>query len=174
VRARQELFAAQAELRTARGDAENLRTELNVMKARVDELDAGLSAEKKRAAALDAELGIAGSRAKELEAELGIVTVRVKELETELGVARARIREVETSRTDSAAAAAAGDDLKVLKGIGPKFEKLLRGAGVTSIAQIASWTESDIDTFAKELGIKPERIRKDDWVGSAKRALPGG
>jgi len=119
VRARQELAAAQVELRTTRGEVYNLRDELNVAKSRIAELHG------------------------------------------------------ELNRSRSAAITQPGDDLKVIKGIGPKYEKLLRSAGVTSLAEIASWSDGDVDAIAKKLGIKADRIRKDDWVGNAKR-LGGG
>jgi len=119
VRARQELAAAQVELRTTRVDAYNLRGELDIAKSRIAAL------------------------------------------------------EVELNRSRSAAITQPGDDLKVIKGIGPKYEKLLRSAGVTSLAEIASWSDADVDAIAKKLGIKADRIRKDDWVGNAKR-LGGG
>jgi predicted flap endonuclease-1-like 5' DNA nuclease len=100
-----------------------------------------------------------------LRAELTTAKSRIEELEAELRKAQATAQ--------AAVPTAVGDDLKVIKGIGPKFEKLLRGAGVTSLAQIAAWTDADIDSIAKSLGIKADRIRKDDWVGNAKRSTGG-
>lgn len=62
------------------------------------------------------------------------------------------------------------DDLKQIKGIGPKLEEVLRAEGVTGFAQIAAWDEAEIDRFAERLGRLGRRIRSDDWVGQA-RAL---
>ena len=100
-----------------------------------------------------------------LRAELGTAKARIEELEAEL-------RKVQ-SAAQSAVPTVVGDDLKVIKGIGPKYEKLLRSAGVTTLAQIASWNDADVDEIAKKLGVKAERIRKDDWVGNAKRQTGG-
>ncbi|MGH1357067.1 MAG: 50S ribosomal protein L21, partial [Thalassovita sp.] len=51
----------------------------------------------------------------------------------------------------AAPAAAGGDDLKTLSGVGPALEKKLNAAGVTSFAQIAAWTEADIAEFDEKL-----------------------
>jgi predicted flap endonuclease-1-like 5' DNA nuclease len=64
-----------------------------------------------------------------------------------------------------------GEDLKVVKGIGPKFEKLLKAEGIVNVRQIADWTEADAEVVAKKIGVKLERIRREDWIGSAKRRL---
>lgn len=107
--------------------------------------------------------------------ELRTARADVYTFRTELGAARSRIEELEAAlrklqfAAQSAVPTAVGDDLKVIKGIGPKYEKLLRSSGVTTLAQIAGWTDSDIDSIAKTLGIKADRIRKDDWVGNARR-----
>ncbi len=64
----------------------------------------------------------------------------------------------------------ADSDLKTISGIGPKLESLLKDMGVTTIAQIAGWTDKDIARFDKELGFEG-RIVRDDWVGQAKALL---
>jgi predicted flap endonuclease-1-like 5' DNA nuclease len=112
--------------------------------------------------------------------ELRTARAEVYKLRDELGAAKSRVEELEADLrkaqfvAQAAGPTAVGDDLKAIKGIGPKFEKLLRGAGVTSLAQVAAWSDSDIDSIAKSLGIKADRIRKDDWVGNAKRHTGGG
>lgn len=71
------------------------------------------------------------------------------------------------------APAAASDDLTEIKGIGPKYAKLLRQLGVTRIAEIASWTDEDVERAAAGLGIKPSRIRRAGWVASARQLAAG-
>lgn len=90
------------------------------------------------------------------------------ELEQKLRDAEERAR-----RLAEAPRAASGDDLTQLKGIGPGLEKALRGAGVTTFAQIAAWTEADIRAIAPVLRARPERIQREDWVGKAQRLLQG-
>jgi predicted flap endonuclease-1-like 5' DNA nuclease len=130
--------------------------------ARVRDLQAQVVRARQELINVQVELRTARGEADNLRAELGVAKTRIEELESQL------------KKAQSAPPAARGDDLKVIKGIGPKFEKLLHAAGVTSLAQIAAWTDADIDSMAAKLGVKAERIRKDDWVGNAKRQSSGG
>ncbi len=67
----------------------------------------------------------------------------------------------------------ARDDLKRIKGVGPKLEKMLNALGVTSFAQIAEWDEADIDRIDPQLGNFQGRIRRDSWVEQAKFLASG-
>jgi large subunit ribosomal protein L21 len=64
-------------------------------------------------------------------------------------------------------AAAGGDDLKLLSGVGPALEKKLHEAGVTSFAQIAAWTDADVEDFGEKLSFKG-RIEREGWIEQAK------
>ena len=66
-----------------------------------------------------------------------------------------------------AAAAAGADDLKLLSGVGPALEKKLLEAGVTSFAQIAAWTDADVEEFGEKLSFKG-RIEREGWIEQAK------
>ena len=66
-----------------------------------------------------------------------------------------------------AAAVEGADDLKKLSGVGPALEKKLLEAGVTTFAQIAAWTEADIEAFDEKLSFKG-RIEREGWVEQAK------
>lgn len=76
-------------------------------------------------------------------------------------------RSVAAPAAAPAAVAAGADDLKKLSGVGPALEKKLLAAGVTSFAQIASWTEADIAEFDEKLSFKG-RIQREGWVDQAK------
>lgn len=65
------------------------------------------------------------------------------------------------------------DDLRRIKGIGPKLATLLQQLGVTSYAQIAGWTDADIDALDAKLGAFAGRPRRDNWVEQA-RLLSSG
>ena len=41
-----------------------------------------------------------------------------------------------------------------------------------SAAQLAAWSDEDIDTYGARIKVSPERIRREDWVGQA-RAIVG-
>lgn len=60
------------------------------------------------------------------------------------------------------------DDLKRIKGVGPKLEKLLNSLGVTSYSQIAAWDDDEIDRIDSQLGTFAGRIRRDDWPAQAR------
>lgn len=66
-----------------------------------------------------------------------------------------------------------GDNLLKLKGVGPKLGALLTELGVTSFAQIASWTDSDIATIDAKLGNFKGRPVRDQWVDQAKYLAAG-
>lgn len=57
-----------------------------------------------------------------------------------------------------------GDDLRRIKGVGPKLATLLASLGVTRFSQIAAWDEGDIDRMDAQLGAFAGRIRRDNWV----------
>ncbi|AGB70786.1 MULTISPECIES: 5' DNA nuclease [Rhizobium] len=70
-------------------------------------------------------------------------------------------------------AAEKADDLKRISGVGPKLEQVLNGRGIKRFADIAAWSDADIERIDGELGFEG-RIRRDDWVGQAKELLPKG
>jgi large subunit ribosomal protein L21 len=63
--------------------------------------------------------------------------------------------------------AAAGGDLKKLSGVGPALEKKLIAAGVTSLEQVAAWTEADVTKLDEKLSFKG-RIEREGWIAQAK------
>ena len=71
-----------------------------------------------------------------------------------------------------AKAAAGGDDLKQLSGVGPALEKKLHAAGVTTFAQIADWTADDVAAMDEKLSFKG-RIEREGWIEQAKELAKG-
>ena len=65
------------------------------------------------------------------------------------------------------------DDLKRIKGVGPKLETLLGSLGVTSFSQIAAWDDDEIDRIDAQLGAFAGRIRRDDWPAQARYLAAG-
>lgn len=70
------------------------------------------------------------------------------------------------------AATAGADDLKKLSGVGPALEKKLHAAGVTSFAQVAAWTDADVEDFGEKLSFKG-RIEREGWIDQAKKLAKG-
>lgn len=88
-------------------------------------------------------------------------------------VAVAAQDEVEEQAVREALDAGEVDDLRMIKGIGPKLVALLNSLGVTRFEQIAGWSEEDIDRIDAQLGAFAGRPRRDGWVEQAK-LLAGG
>lgn len=65
------------------------------------------------------------------------------------------------------------DDLRRIKGLGPKMATLLHSLGVTTYAQIAGWSDADLDALDTKLGAFAGRPRRDSWVEQA-RLLSSG
>ena len=60
------------------------------------------------------------------------------------------------------------DDLKEIKGIGPKFEKDLNGKGIYYFRQIGAWKAKDVKMVEGVIDSIPGRIARDEWVKQAK------
>lgn len=60
------------------------------------------------------------------------------------------------------------DDLKVIKGIGPKMEELLNGFGITAWEQVAALKKDQVAKVGDALETFPGRIERDEWVAQAK------
>ena len=65
------------------------------------------------------------------------------------------------------------DDLKKIKGVGPKFEGDLNSKGVYYFRQIAAWTPADIKMIDDMLDSFSGRIERDEWVKQAKELAKG-
>jgi len=64
-------------------------------------------------------------------------------------------------------------NLELIKGLGPKVNTLLKGLGVTSFAQVASWTAADVSEIDAQLGAFAGRITRDNWIDQAQLLAAG-
>lgn len=60
------------------------------------------------------------------------------------------------------------DDLKKIKGIGPKFEGDLNSKGIYYFRQIGAWKVADIKMVEELIDSIPGRIKRDEWVKQAR------
>lgn len=60
------------------------------------------------------------------------------------------------------------DDLKLIKGVGPKLERMLHGMGYFHFDQIAAWTASDVAWVDENLEGFTGRVSRDEWVRQAR------
>jgi large subunit ribosomal protein L21 len=86
--------------------------------------------------------------------------------------AKAAAEPVALMSADAGAGAGKVDDISLIGGIGPKMHKILTDLGVSTFAQIASWTDADIEKMEEH--IKPKgRIAREEWVEQAKELMAG-
>lgn len=122
-------------------------------------------------------------RASELEVELDRVTNRIAELEVLTRPDETQIEALDQGAVELLADASndqyddttrhrsAGDDLKLIKGVGPAIEKTLNELGIFRYEQIAGISEYEIDRIAERLRGLRTRIYREDWIGQARALL---
>jgi predicted flap endonuclease-1-like 5' DNA nuclease len=76
--------------------------------------------------------------------------------------------------TLSAAREGGPDNLKEIKGVGPKLEKLLHSMGFYHFDQIANWTADEEAWVNANLEGFKGRVSRDNWVEQAKILASGG
>ena len=64
------------------------------------------------------------------------------------------------------------DDLTDISGVGPVIVKKLAAEGVTTFAQVAAWTDADVDAIEEKLSFKG-RVGREDWIAQAKELAKG-
>lgn len=64
--------------------------------------------------------------------------------------------------------AAAADALTELTGVGPALATKLNEAGITTFAQVAAWTEADLDALSETITGLKAKAEKNDWINAAK------
>ena len=62
------------------------------------------------------------------------------------------------------------DDLKLIKGVGPKMEERLNNLGIYTYSQVASLTENNLDWVRDRLK-STRQLSVENWVLSAKEKL---
>ncbi|MCR9107606.1 endonuclease [Marivita sp. XM-24bin2] len=82
----------------------------------------------------------------------------------------------EGSKPETLSAAREGgpDNLKEIKGVGPKLEKLLNSMGFYHFDQIANWTPDEVAWVNANLEGFKGRVSRDNWVEQAKILAAGG
>ncbi|MCA0045262.1 NADH:ubiquinone oxidoreductase [Celeribacter litoreus] len=68
----------------------------------------------------------------------------------------------------------AADNLKEIKGVGPKLEQLLHSMGIFHFSQIAGWGDAEVAWMDENLKGFKGRVTRDDWVAQATTLAAGG
>ena len=92
---------------------------------------------------------------------------------TKADAAPAATGKAKKPRTMKAPRKAGADDLKQLKGVGPKLEQTLNELGFWHFDQIAKWGADEIAWVDDNLKFKG-RIERDGWIEQAKILAEGG
>jgi large subunit ribosomal protein L21 len=88
--------------------------------------------------------------------------------------ARTALQEVAQGKVQAAgilASETSGDDLKMIEGIGPRAEGVLRARGIDSFERLAALRPGRIETILREAGGKMANPRS--WPGQARLAAEG-
>ena len=114
-------------------------------------------------------------RVKYLEEELvrtgGLTPARVAHAAPQLDTTpRPKAAEGEKPELVEAARDGRADDLKLISGIGPKLEQKLNSLGIWHYAQIADWTQANIDWVNAAISFRG-RIEREKWVPQARQLI---
>lgn len=66
------------------------------------------------------------------------------------------------------------DDLKQIKGVGPKLEQLLHSMGYFHFDQIAAWSADEVAWVDDNIVGFKGRVTRDDWVSQARSLIAEG
>ena len=115
--------------------------------------------------------GIDLGAAEEPEAEMAVADA-APAVEAEVAQeAPAETAEVEKPEAEPAAAAE-GNDLSRISGVGPVLSGKLADLGYTTLSQIAELTPEQVAEIDEKLNFKG-RIEREDWIGQAKSLIAG-
>ena len=81
----------------------------------------------------------------------------------------------EAARPEALSSARAGgaDDLKMIKGVGPKLEIMLNDLGFYHFDQIAVWSAAEVAWVNDNLAGFKGRVNRDNWVEQARKLATG-
>lgn len=154
-------------------EVDRLRKQLREREARLSELEAILD---QRAEALIA----AEVRETRLLARVAELEARFQEREASSLPTTSQANDIDTrsadpepaawapTPADDVARARSGDDLRLIRGIGPGYQRALVALGIETFARIADWTPEDVATVSRQLGIAAGRIERDRWIEQAR------
>ena len=133
------------------------------------------AAPRTRGAASDGVAEVPGSQAEtKAKPERGSVAPEAKSLASESTPAPVAAAEGSRPAALDGPRDGGADDLKSIKGIGPKLEKLCNSMGFYHFDQIANWTSEEIAWVDSNLEGFKGRVTRDEWVKQAKLLAEGG
>ena len=143
------------------GEADRLRRELDACKAKHFEKDARIAA-----------LGSEASASVSATHEADVTSEGVLDYDGD-GILQGENEGSKPATLDGARDGVA-DDLKQIKGIGPKMEKMCNALGLYHFDQIAAWTPDEEAWVNANLEGFKGRVSRDEWRVQAKLLAAGG
>ncbi len=151
----------------ATGDGSELRGRLERANADLDECRKQRHLQDEEIARLQRELSAAQSAADAASVPAASAAVAVPAAAVATG-------ESTKPKTLTAARNGSPDDLKLIKGVGPKMERMLHGMGFFHYDQIAAWSQSELAWVDDNLEGFKGRASRDEWIPQAKILASGG
>jgi predicted flap endonuclease-1-like 5' DNA nuclease len=146
-------------------EADRLRRELDACKAKHADKDA-------RIAAFEADVSSAQVQSAETVQAEDVQPTDAIDYDGD-GVIEGENEGVKPATLDAARGGVA-DDLKQIKGIGPKMEKMCNALGFFHFDQIAAWTPDEEAWVNANLEGFKGRVSRDEWIAQAKLLAAGG
>ncbi len=161
-RQEQGLRQLQEEIEERGQKIEQQEQRLRRLQEEIEERDRRLERQKHQLQQLRAQIDEGEPRAERAAAEQG----------SEEGQRMGTVRQLQTPAAASCRdAAEPEDDLKRIRGIGPRFERALKDNGIGQYEQIAAWGPAEIEEIAGKIGVNAKRIVRDKWVQSARELM---
>lgn len=152
------------DLDAANGTIGALRRDADGYKNTIEALRGDLEGERRKQTVLEADLADCSAKLAAAESAAPVAAAPVVAL-PDKDVAVAKVAEIATRTRGTGPAV--DDDLKLIHGVGPKLEQLLKTMDITSFRQVANFTTEDIQYVTAALDAFPGRIERDDWMSSA-------
>jgi predicted flap endonuclease-1-like 5' DNA nuclease len=156
---------------------QSVLAESSARQSRLRELENLLGEREREVVALQADT-TDDALASEFEKGIAELQASLTEVEQQRDAALAKATELEARperihQTAQFAARATykAEDLRQIKGIGPKLEKLLNDVGITTLAQLAALDESGVSDLQSHLEQFPGRVEREEWVAQAKNLI---
>ena len=143
------------------GEADRLRREMDACKAKHSEKDARIAA-----------LGVEACASVSAAHEADVTSEGVLGYDGD-GILQGENEGSKPATLDGARGGVA-DDLKQIKGIGPKMEKMCNALGFYHFYQIAAWTPDEQAWVNANLEGFKGRVSRDAWIVQAKLLAAGG
>jgi predicted flap endonuclease-1-like 5' DNA nuclease len=146
------------------GQIAQLRSDLDAANSTIGTLRTDLDSAQRKQAGTEAELADCTAKLAAAESAAPALPPEMDEL-PDKDVAVAKVAEIATRTRGTGPTV--DDDLKLIHGVGPKLERLLKSMDITSFRQVANFTTDDIQYVTAALDAFPGRIERDDWMSSA-------